>query len=74
MHLIKFRAPRKVPESAWKPRPESVEKPSFARTLLNMEVGYSSEEFTSAFETRENTTKSDPFHGFQQRLEGHTPP
>ena len=35
-----------------------------------MEVGYTSEEFTSAFETRESTAKSDLIHGFQERLEG----
>jgi len=39
-----------------------------------MEVGYASEEFTSAFETRENTAKSNLIHGFQQRLEGHISP
>ncbi len=38
-----------------------------------MEVGYASEEFKSAFETRENTTKYNLIHGFQQRLEGDTP-
>ena len=38
-----------------------------------MEVGYTSEEFTSAFETRENTVKFDQIHGFQQRLEGVCP-
>jgi len=42
--------------------------------MLHIEVGYASEEFTSAFETRENTAKFNPIHGFQQRLEGHTPP
>ena len=34
-----------------------VEKPRIAGTVLNMEVGYAPEEFTSAFETRENTAK-----------------
>ena len=43
-------------------------------TMLNKEVGYASEEFTSAFETRENTAKSNLIHGFQQWLEGDTPP
>ncbi|GAA4875917.1 hypothetical protein GCM10023310_64520 [Paenibacillus vulneris] len=42
--------------------------------MLHMEVRYASEEFTSSFETRENTAKSNPIHGFQQRLEGHTAP
>jgi len=33
--------------------------------MLNMEVGYASEEFTSAFETREYTAKSNrKFTGF----------
>ena len=41
---------------------------------VHMEVGYGSEEFTSAFETREKTAKSHPIHGFRQRPEGHTPP
>ncbi len=41
--------------------------------LLYREVEYASEEFTSAFEIRENTNNSDQIHGFQQRLEGHTP-
>jgi len=31
-----------------------------------MKVGYTSEEFTSAFETRENTAKYNPIRGFQQ--------
>jgi len=39
-----------------------------------MEVGDASEEFTSSFETRENTAKSNAIHGVQQRLEGHIPP
>ena len=37
-------------------------------------MGYLPEEFTSAFEIRENTFKFNRIRGFQQRLEEDTPP
>ena len=48
---------RDSPRISFKANAQVVEKPSFAGTMLNMEVGYTSEEFTSAFETRGNTAK-----------------
>jgi len=45
-------------------RVQVVEKP-FARTMQHKEAGFASEEFTSTFEIRENTAKSNPIHGFQ---------
>ncbi|GAA4846980.1 hypothetical protein GCM10023310_26320 [Paenibacillus vulneris] len=38
----------------------------FTRNMLYTEVGYASEEFTSAFEIRENTAILNQIHGFQQ--------
>jgi|GEM_PF-5149676 len=53
---------------------QAVEKATRSEPCVATEVGYLPEEFTSAFEIRENTFKSNPIHEFQQRLEEDTPP
>jgi len=47
---------------------QAVEKATLIEPCVPTQVGYLPEEFTSAFEIRENTFKSNPIHEFQQRL------
>ncbi|MFH5182101.1 hypothetical protein ACHHV8_05390 [Paenibacillus sp. TAB 01] len=49
-------------------------KPHEVNHAYQRRWGIFPEEFTSAFEIRENTFKSNPIHEFQQRLEEDTPP
>jgi len=42
--------------------------------MQDMEVGYASEEFTSAFETRENTAKYNDISRVSTAAGGDTPP
>ncbi|MFH5184005.1 hypothetical protein ACHHV8_15945 [Paenibacillus sp. TAB 01] len=53
---------------------QAVEKATLSEPCEPTQVGYLLEEFTSAFEIRENAFKSNQIHGFQQRLEEDTPP